>query len=159
MCSTSSRRSSSSGRTSVWSGAGRPPNNMLPLHLPLEGTDYIEWTPQVQHDAASSVHGDGENGRDLAASPGSRDCCTESLRAPRPLTTSSPLKPKKVCARMIRRQEWLAATAPPEEGGDPEAATASPRASTADKYGVDLEEFKMKSSRKPRDFKKFLRIS
>ena len=143
----------------MWSGAGRPPNNMLLPTSALKGTDYIEWTPQVQHDAASAVRGDGENGRDFVASPGSRDCCTESLRAPRPLTTSSPLKPKQACARMIRRQEWLAATAPPEEGGDPEAAPASPRAGTADKYGVDLEEFKMKSRRKPRDFKKCLRIA
>ena len=86
-------------------------------------------------------------------------CCTESMRAHRSFTTSSPVNPKQACSRMIRRQEWLAATAPPEEGGDPEAAPASPRAGTADKYGVDLEEFKMKSSRKPRDFKKCLRIA
>ena len=59
--------------------------------------------------------------------------------------------------RMLRREEWLTA-AVPDEG----AAQADPepvQAGTGDKYGLDLNEFKMKTGRKPREFKKCVRFA
>ena len=58
---------------------------------------------------------------------------------------------------MLRREEWLTA-AVPDEG----AAQADPepvQAGTGDKYGLDLNEFKMKTGRKPREFKKCVRFA
>ena len=55
---------------------------------------------------------------------------------------------------MIRRQEWLAA--PVEEVEDREVPV---KASTADKYGVDLDTFKLKSGRKPREWKTAVKIA
>ena len=56
---------------------------------------------------------------------------------------------------MIRRQEWLAAVAPDAS----EEAPAPVRASAADKYGINMDDFRMKTNRRPRDFKKCLRIA
>ena len=58
---------------------------------------------------------------------------------------------------MIRRQEWLAGVAPDE--GAAEGAAPAEGAPTADKFGLDLDEFKMKTNRRPREFKKCLRIA
>ena len=59
-------------------------------------------------------------------------------------------------AEMIRRQEWLAAVAPDEAQ---EQAPLPVRASAADKYGINMDDFRMKTNRRPRDFKKALRIA
>ena len=57
-------------------------------------------------------------------------------------------------AEIIRRQEWLSAVV------EPEVDRAVPIvASSADKYGVDLEEFKMKSGRKPKKWKETVKIA
>ena len=66
------------------------------------------------------------------------------------------LTPPKRITRMIRRQEWLAAAAPDDAA---EEAPKPARASAADKYGINLDDFRMKSNRRPRDFKKCLRIA
>ena len=60
--------------------------------------------------------------------------------------------------RMIRRQEWLAA-AIPEDASAPQAPADPIQSASADKYGIDLNEFKMKSGRKPREFRKCVRIA
>ena len=57
-------------------------------------------------------------------------------------------------AEITRRKEWLGADADPEQDRD-----VPIKPSTADKYGIDLEEFKMKTGRKPREWKKALRIA
>ena len=57
-------------------------------------------------------------------------------------------------AEITRRQEWLTAEVEPEQDRD-----VPIKPSTADKYGIDLEEFKMKTGRKPREWKKALRIA
>ena len=64
---------------------------------------------------------------------------------------------------MRRREAWLAAASPDDEGGDgsqEQPAAAQPRA-TIDKYGIDLDLFKFKtgSTRKPRDFNTALKIA
>ena len=57
-------------------------------------------------------------------------------------------------AEIIRRQAWLSAEV------EPEVDRAVPiAASTADKYGVDLEEFKMKSGKKPKKWKEAVKIA
>ena len=65
--------------------------------------------------------------------------------------------------RMRRREAWLAAASPDDEGGDgsqEQPAAAQPRG-TIDKYVIDLDIFKFKtgSSRKPRDFNTALKIA
>lgn len=60
--------------------------------------------------------------------------------------------------RMIRRQEWLAA-AVPEDASAPQAPPDPIQSASTDKYGIDLTEFKMKSGRKPREFRKCARIA
>ena len=57
---------------------------------------------------------------------------------------------------MIRRQEWLVAVAPDEAQ---EQAPLPVRASAADKYGINMDDFRMKTNKRPRDFKKCLRIA
>ena len=59
-------------------------------------------------------------------------------------------------------QAWLEGTAPDEEEPSQEQEDVAPaRAPTVDRYGVDLEVFKMKSTtgRRPWDFKKALKIA
>ena len=64
---------------------------------------------------------------------------------------------------MRRRQAWLEGTAPDEEEepSQEQEDVAPARAPTVDRYGVDLEVFKMKSTtgRRPWDFKKALKIA
>ena len=60
----------------------------------------------------------------------------------------------KRASELIRRQEWLAA--PVEELSD-RAVTV--KAGRADKYGIDLNVFKMKGGRKPRTWKQAVRIA
>ena len=62
-------------------------------------------------------------------------------------------------ARMIRRQEWLAAAVAPDDEGAETAAAPAAGARTGDRFGLDLDEFKLKTNRRPRDFKKCLRIA
>ena len=50
----------------------------------------------------------------------------------------------------------MAAVAPDEAQ---EQAPVPTRASAADKYGINLDEFRMKANRRPRDFKKAMRIA
>ena len=50
-------------------------------------------------------------------------------------------------AEQQRRQQWLAEAA--EETSEQDEAAIPLRSNTADKYGVDLEEFKMKTGKKP----------
>ena len=59
---------------------------------------------------------------------------------------------------MRRREEWLAAPVL-EEAGAAHAAPGPVQVGTADKYGLDLNEFKMKTGRKPREFKKCVRFA
>ena len=59
-------------------------------------------------------------------------------------------------AEITRRQEWLAVEVELEHDDDGDVPI---KPSTADKYGIDLEEFKMKTGRKPRERKKALRIA
>ena len=57
---------------------------------------------------------------------------------------------------MIRRQVWLVAVVHDEAQ---EQAPVQTRASAAEKYGINLDDFRMKTNRRPRDFKKCLRIA
>ena len=50
----------------------------------------------------------------------------------------------------------MAAVAPDEAQ---EQAPVPTRASAADKYGINLDDFRMKTNRRPRDVKKCLRIA
>ena len=86
------------------------------------------------------------------------------LSPPQPSTTAATLPlPSLILfvSRMIRRQQWLSAEAPDDANapGGALPAPAPPQASAADKYGIDLSEFKMKSGRKPRGWKKAMRIA
>ena len=58
---------------------------------------------------------------------------------------------------MIRRQQWLSAVAPEDASASQEAPPVPAQASSRDKYGVDLNEFKMLLGKKPRDWKKAVR--
>ena len=60
---------------------------------------------------------------------------------------------------MIRRQQWLSAAVPEDASASQEAPPVPVQASSADKYGVDLNEFKMLSGKKPRKWKKAVRIA
>ena len=60
---------------------------------------------------------------------------------------------------MIRRQQWLSAVAPEDASASQEAPPVPAQAPSRDKYGVDLNEFKMLSGKKPREWKKAVRIS
>ena len=60
---------------------------------------------------------------------------------------------------MIRRQQWLSAVAPEDASASQEAPPVPAQAPSRDKYGVDLNEFKMLSGKKPRDWKKAVRIA
>ena len=62
-------------------------------------------------------------------------------------------------SRMIRRQQWLSAVAPEDASASQEAPPVPAQAPSRDKYGVDLNEFKMLSGKKPRDWKKAVRIA
>ena len=53
---------------------------------------------------------------------------------------------------MIRRQQWLSAAAPEDASASQEAPPVPAQASSRDKYGVDLNEFKMLLGKKPRDW-------
>ena len=77
---------------------------------------------------------------------------------PASLTLLRRIPRRSMFTRMIRRQEWLAAAAPDDEPSEAAAAPAA-RLRTADRFGLDLDEFKMKTNRRPRDFKKCLRIA
>ena len=57
-------------------------------------------------------------------------------------------------AEITRRQEWLATDLGMDDVGEIPISQPS-----ADKYGIDLEEFKMKTGRKPRLWKKAVRIA
>ena len=57
-------------------------------------------------------------------------------------------------AEITRRQEWLTA-----DLGIDEAREIPISEGSADRYGIDLEEFKMKTGRKPRGWKKAVRIA
>ena len=57
------------------------------------------------------------------------------------------MEPKQA-DELIRRQEWLAADVEPLEERE-----VPVKPGTADKYGIDLDEFKMKTGKKPRDWK------
>ena len=59
---------------------------------------------------------------------------------------------------MIRRQQWLSA-ASPEDASASQEAPPVPAQPSRDKYGVDLNEFKMLSGKKPREWKKAVRIA
>ena len=59
---------------------------------------------------------------------------------------------------MIRRQQWLSA-GPEDASASEEAPPVPVQASSRDKYGVDLDEFKMLSGKKPREWKKAVRIA
>ena len=50
----------------------------------------------------------------------------------------------------------MAAVAPDEAQ---EQTPLPVRASAADKYGINMDDFRMKTNRRPRDFKKALRIA
>ena len=89
---------------------------------------------------------------------------TLSSSPPQQSTTAAtlPIPPLIVfVSRMIRRQQWLSAEAPDDSNAPDGAlpAPAPPQASAADKYGIDLSEFKMKSGRKPKGWKKAMRIA
>ena len=58
---------------------------------------------------------------------------------------------------MIRRQQWLSA-ASPEDASASQEAPPVPAQPSRDKYGIDLNEFKMLSGKKPRDWKKAVRM-
>ena len=57
-------------------------------------------------------------------------------------------------AELSRRQEWLTA-----DLGVDEVRETPISHSGADRYGIDLEEFKMKTGKKPREWKKAVRIA
>ena len=61
----------------------------------------------------------------------------------------------KRASELIRRQEWLAS--PVEEDVCNRDVTVKP--GQADKYGINLDEFKMKSGRKPRSWKEAVKIA
>ena len=61
-------------------------------------------------------------------------------------------------SRMIRRQQWLSA-ASPEDASASQEAPPVPAQPSRDKYGVDLNEFKMLSGKKPREWRKAVRIA
>ena len=54
----------------------------------------------------------------------------------------------------IRKQEWLS-----EEVGEVGHSHVPLCARSADKYGLDLDEFKMKSGRKGKDFKECVKVA
>ena len=59
-----------------------------------------------------------------------------------------------MAAEDTRRQQWLAAAEVPDE--DRQIPVV---AGTTDKYGIDLEEFKMKTGRKPKGWKTVVNTS
>ena len=60
-------------------------------------------------------------------------------------------------AEIARRQEWLADEVPAMAAD--ENRDVPLKQGSVDKYGIDLEEFKMKTGKKPRDWKKAVKIA
>ena len=60
----------------------------------------------------------------------------------------------RMAAEDTRRQQWLAAAEVPDEDRQNPVVGG-----TTDKYGIDLEEFKMKTGRKPKGWKTVVNIS
>ena len=60
-------------------------------------------------------------------------------------------------AEIARRQEWLADEVPAMAAD--ENRNVPLKQGSVDKYGIDLEEFKMKTGKKPRDWKKAVKIA
>ena len=64
---------------------------------------------------------------------------------------------QRQAAEIARQQEWLAAEVP--ETAAEENSDVPLKQGNADKYGIDLEEFKMKTGKKPRDWGKAVKIA